>query len=65
MTETLKEMEALLIERIKDIKQKINKTKGIENKVNWGMLLGYEDVLDEIQAKLGTGYLDQIKRSNK
>ena len=65
MTKTLKEMEALLIERIKDVKQNINKTEGIENKVNWGMLLAYEDVLDEIQAKLGTGYLDQIKRSNK
>ena len=54
----LKELEALLKERIKDTHKEINESEGNENKVNWGSLIAYEAMLDEIQARLGNGVLD-------
>lgn len=57
--EHLRELEQLLIERIKNLKQ-----SGKGTKLEWGQLIAYEDILDEVQAKLGTGILDQRKEQN-
>jgi hypothetical protein len=52
---TLNELEKFIVERINKTRQEINETEGIEEKLNWGMLLAYEDMLDEVQTRLGTG----------
>jgi hypothetical protein len=52
---TLNELEKFIAERINKTGQEINETEGIEEKLNWGMLLAYEDMLDEVQTRLGTG----------
>ena len=59
MTELLlKELEALLKERIKNTQREIDESEGNEYKVNWGSLIAYEAMLDDIQARLGNGVLD-------
>jgi hypothetical protein len=52
---TLNELEKFIVERINKTRQEINETEGIEEKLNCGMLLAYEDMLDEVQTRLGTG----------
>ena len=56
--QVLEQLKKFIKKRIIETKTSINKTEGIEHKLNWGKLLAYEVMLDEIEHKLGHGLFD-------
>lgn len=56
--QSLLKCEKVLKKRLTTIRPKIHQAETIEERLSLGMYLAYEELLEEVQHKLGQGILD-------